>query len=301
MVLELVVAAGVGLALVFVVVSHWRVVPAEDLDTAVQERWLVQHAPVGLRRALRHADRRLVGGAAAAASFVVVLVGAAAVGWMFDGIDDREGLAAWDDAAARWGARRATPSVVRVLEDMSRLGSTVLLFAVMVAVGTFVAWRRRRPAVYGYLALVGAGVVVLNNGLKLLVDRPRPDVFQATHFSGSSFPSGHSASAAACWAAIMLVLAVGWRRPARRAAAVLAVLIAGVVAATRVVLGVHWLSDVVAGLAVGWTWFFVVTLLFGGRLLRFGEPAERIARAPQPPDRPETAGRPLRDRIASGR
>jgi hypothetical protein len=51
-----------------------------------------------------------------------------------------------------------------------------------------------------------------------------------------------------------------------------------VVASSRVLLGVHWLTDVIAGVVVGWTWFLLVTVLFGGRLLRFGEPVERIKR-----------------------
>ena len=60
----------------------------------------------------------------------------------------------------------------------------------------------------------------------------------------------------------------------------LAVGIACLVAASRALLGVHWLTDVVAGLAVGWTWFFLVAVIFGGRLQRFGEPAERVAATP---------------------
>jgi membrane-associated phospholipid phosphatase len=62
---------------------------------------------------------------------------------------------------------------------------------------------------------------------------------------------------------------------------VLAGLAAGIavaVAASRVLLDVHWLSDVIAGLALGWGWFAVCAIAFGGRILRFGVAAETAAR-----------------------
>ena len=55
--------------------------------------------------------------------------------------------------------------------------------------------------------------------------------------------------------------------------------IAVAVAESRIFLGVHWLTDVVAGLIVGWAWFAVVSIAFGGRLLRFAEPVEAAERA----------------------
>ena len=54
-------------------------------------------------------------------------------------------------------------------------------------------------------------------------------------------------------------------------------LIAGLVAASRPLLGVHGVSDVVAGLMVGWTWFLLVGVIAGGGLQRFGEPFEDVA------------------------
>ena len=60
-------------------------------------------------------------------------------------------------------------------------------------------------------------------------------------------------------------------------AAGLAVAVAG----SRVLLSVHWLSDVIAGLALGSAWFSVCAIAFGGRLLRFGAPAQEAARAAQ--------------------
>jgi undecaprenyl-diphosphatase len=52
-----------------------------------------------------------------------------------------------------------------------------------------------------------------------------------------------------------------------------------------VLLDVHWLSDVIAGLALGWAWFAVCGIAFGGRILRFGAGAEVAARRSQPPGR----------------
>src|SRR4029077_8059927 len=96
---------------------------------------------------------------------------------------------------------------------------------------------------------------------------------------GPSFPSGHSATAAAFYATAALLLG-RWRGRATRA--VLAGLAGGVavaVAASRVLLDVHWLTDVIAGLALGWAWVAVSAIAFGGRVLRFRAGVEVAGRA----------------------
>jgi membrane-associated phospholipid phosphatase len=50
------------------------------------------------------------------------------------------------------------------------------------------------------------------------------------------------------------------------------------VAATRVLLAMHWFSDVVAGLALGWAWFAACAVAFGGSVLRFGAGVEKVRR-----------------------
>jgi undecaprenyl-diphosphatase len=61
--------------------------------------------------------------------------------------------------------------------------------------------------------------------------------------------------------------------------AALAAAIAVAVAASRVLLDVHWFSDVLAGLALGWSWFLVCTVAFGGTLLRYGATAKTLRQA----------------------
>jgi membrane-associated phospholipid phosphatase len=83
-------------------------------------------------------------------------------------------------------------------------------------------------------------------------------------------------------------LLAGRRRSAQvRAALVgLAVAVAVAVACSRVLLDLHWVSDVVAGLALGWGWFAVCAIAFGGSLLRLGAPVEEAAQVGEPPSTP---------------
>jgi len=269
------VALVVGLCLALAV--NLRPSPATPLDSETQERWLIAHSPKWLKRTLRYADRRVIGGSAVAVIFVVLFAGALAVGWVFDSIDESRGFARWDEAAAKFGSEHATETSTRVLELITQFGATKWLF-ILLAIVALVDYRMHRSKVSAaYLAVVGIGILLLNNGLKLLVHRERPSLLMLTSHVGWSFPSGHTAAAASFWAAMAFVLARRCSRRVRGIVAALVVAITVAVATSRVLLGVHWLTDVIAGAATGWTWFAVVTVLFGGRLMRLGEPAERVA------------------------
>ena len=138
------------------------------LDTEREERWFVIHAPEPLRRAMHDVDRRVVGGAALALLFVIVLFAATAVGWIFDTIDENRGSPASTNGRRvrrRPRQRRST----RVLEAITQFGATGWLLIVMAVIGVVEAWHFRKPAVLGYLAAVGIGVSLINNGLKHMV------------------------------------------------------------------------------------------------------------------------------------
>jgi undecaprenyl-diphosphatase len=187
---------------------------------------------------------------------------------------------AWiDNGVAKWGNSHATSTSMDVLNAVTRLGSiyTVIVLCVVLAVAETI--RERSYWVAPFIFAVIAGEEFLHLTVKELADRVRPTFNPAAATLGPSFPSGHSATAAAFYATAALLIG-RWRgRPARALLAGLAAGIAVAVAATRVLLDVHWLSDVVAGLALGWAWFAVCAIAFGGRILRFGAAAETAARA----------------------
>lgn len=276
MILLTVLAAAVLTAVILVSIRAFAS-NGDPLDAERPEQWLVAHSPRWLRRGLQATDRRVAGGVAVAVAFATLFGCALLVGWIFSTIDDGSGIARWDEAAAEFGARNATDTSTTILNAITQLGATVPLLIAMALIGAYHGLRRKdwRPATY--LVVVGIGISLLTNVVKLIVDRERPDIARLSGHSGSSFPSGHSAGAAACWAAIMLILARKQPTSTRWFASFVAVLVATSVATTRVLLGVHWVSDVVAGVVVGWSWFFVVTVTFGGRLLQFGDPAQQIA------------------------
>lgn len=270
-------------------------------DTEGTEHWLVDQIARtrGLRRAVATADRYVWGGAMVAIGLVVVTATAAVVGWIFSTIDDDSGFARFDESVAQWGNDNATTLSTDVLRGATWLGDTWPLLVVMSLVGlvAIVRFPGRRWSVLAFLLTVGVGVSLVNNTLKWIVMRDRPVVDHLVGSGGSSFPSGHAAAAAACWAAIGIVVSRRMSVRRRRVVMALAVAIAAMVAASRVMLGVHWLTDVIAGVLVGWTWCFLVALVFGGRIQRFGAPAERAhgadAAASAPGASDDTESRPI--------
>jgi membrane-associated phospholipid phosphatase len=234
-------------------------------------------ARVRLGRFLRRRlDPEAATGLALTVALALIFLAALAFGAVSDMVTSRTGLYQYDAAVAGWGARNATTASTRLLGWLTWLGGTAVVLPLAVLLGALEWLRRRRAAVLAFMLLVVLGQNLIVNGVKLLVERERPPVPHLADASGFSFPSGHSAAAAATWAAVALVLGRGrpWRAKALLAAAAAAV--AAAVAASRVLLGVHWVTDVVGGVAMGFGWFVVCSIAFGGALLHFAAPAERV-------------------------
>lgn len=163
--------------------------------------------------------------------------------------------------------------LLEVAKALSVVGHPLVATVVMLGLAVLLGFRgHRRLAVL--LVVARAGAQLLSSGAKYAVDRARPawpdPVSQA---AGPSFPSGHSLASATLYASVLVVALSLAGRWIRRAALVLTVVMPLAVAASRVLLGVHYLSDVVAGLALGFGWVVACTAILSGWLADDGRPA----------------------------
>jgi membrane-associated phospholipid phosphatase len=180
-----------------------------------------------------------------------------------------------DQSVGQWEVDHGTRFSTHALQLVTDLASTYAVILVLVVVAIVEYVRVPNKWIPVFLVTVVVGEIVLVTTIKQALDRVRPTFNPAAATLGPSFPSGHSATAAALYAAVALVIARRRAPQTRALIAGTAAAIAVAVASSRVLLGVHWLSDVVAGLAFGWGWFSICSIAFGGRLLTFGAPVEK--------------------------
>jgi undecaprenyl-diphosphatase len=290
MVIVATLAAGAALAAVAtLVVRRWPRIEAPAVAPATVAETVHEHPT--LRRVVRsRLDASTLTGLALTVALALVAAGAVAVGVLLIMVRRHEAIANLDSTFANWGAEQSSAVGTDFLRTVSLLGGTAFIVTAAVVVAIIELRSRHALATIGFLILCVGGQFALSNLIKIGVERARPDILPLTGFAGTSFPSGHSTAAAASLAAFALLLTRRHGRKVKVLGAALAVGTAGAVAASRVFLGVHWFTDVLAGLALGWAWFAVCSIAFGGWLLRFGKPVEtaEVAEAldPTPPPQP---------------
>ena len=147
------------------------------------------------------------------------------------------------------------PWLGEMARDITALGGFTLLTGVtFVATGVALFSGKRRLAVAGVSSLLVGGILV--GVLKQGFNRPRPELVEhATLVSLPSFPSGHSTMAALVWLTLAIVIARTQPLQSLRAFIVaISVAITLLVGVSRVYLGVHWPTDVLAGWTLGGAW-----------------------------------------------
>ena len=211
-------------------------------------------------------------------ALLVIVVGGVLLAVLAYMVRGNTALVRLDNSVASWGHQHASPLSTEGLNAITDLGEPVViagLAAVLAAVETV---RTRSRWVVPFLFVVIAGNGILTTTIKDVADRVRPALNPIAETLGPSFPSGHSSWSAAFFAGAALLLCRGRSTAARAAIAGIAAGLAVLVAGSRVLLDVHWLSDVIAGLALGLAWFSICAIAFGGRLMRFGAAADHAAR-----------------------
>jgi undecaprenyl-diphosphatase len=169
-----------------------------------------------------------------------------------------------DASVANWmnGWVHQRPWLGHTLEVISWFGLQLWL-GEMVTIGSiYVFWRgRRRLATYLVVTVVGGSLV--DTAVKLAVNRPRPRVDHPLDTAfGTSFPSGHSMASTITYGALVLVFLPVLARRGRLIAIAAATAIVLLIGSSRLLLGLHFVSDVVGGYVLGWAWLLGATAVF---------------------------------------
>ena len=223
-------------------------------------------------------DPRAATGLALALALVVIVVVGLLLGVLAYLVRGSGDLVQLDESVANWGDRHASAFSTDGLTVISHLGEPVVIVALAVVLAVAETVRTRSVWVVPFLLIVIGGNGILTTTVKQLADRVRPALNPIAETLGPSFPSGHSSWSAAFFAAAALLLTRSRPRVVRAAIAGIAVWLVVMVAGSRVLLDVHWLSDVIAGLVLGFGWFSICAIACGGRLLKFGATADEAAR-----------------------
>ena len=200
-------------------------------------------------------------------------------------------------AAARLNSLVAGHAVaIGIVKAVTWLGSSGVLWALIGMAAVVLAIRRRwRLAIY--LLVTGAGVLTLDPVLKALVGRLRPVVAHPIAYGkGDSFPSGHALGSIVCYGALFLVFLPATRGIWRRVFTAVIVTLIAAIGISRLLLGVHYLSDVLGAWALGITWLGLTAFAFELSRQAAGAPVtdpvteglEPEARADLQPTEPET-------------
>jgi membrane-associated phospholipid phosphatase len=163
------------------------------------------------------------------------------------------GVTGLDDAARFVVSMHSDKALNDAMRALTSFGDEMMLLFIFVALA---AWAYTARGVWWarFFVLVAAGALALDNIIKPLVGRPRPIFDQLVNGRGPSWPSGHTTGTTALLVALAIYASAGGRRGLRVAlwtAALAGSILMGI---TRVYLGIHWPTDVMAAVILGIAW-----------------------------------------------
>jgi undecaprenyl-diphosphatase len=170
---------------------------------------------------------------------------------------------AFDNAVLQWIAQRRTPTLDAAMLEITFLGTATVVIMIVAISGMFLWLTKHRYSAL-LLLVATAGGILLNSLLKVGFGRPRPQLVEwGTHVVSWSFPSGHAMSATVVYGTVAYLAARLQERHLHRVVTLMcAAVIILLIAFSRLYLGVHYPSDVIAGVIIGLAWagFCMATL-----------------------------------------
>jgi membrane-associated phospholipid phosphatase len=205
----------------------------------------------------------------AASALAALSASLLAFAYLVESYVDGEALSRLDARFNHWLHHEAWAPLVRFFELVTVPGNSIFLLAVTVTAVTVLLSRGDRPDA-ALISLAYVGSTALTFGLKLGFERPRPPFHDPDlTVSTFSFPSGHATSSLAVYGAFAIVVlrgAQGWKQYALVISAL--VMLLALIGFSRVYLGAHYFSDVLAGFSVGTAWLMICVLVLTVREAR---------------------------------
>ena len=220
----------------------------------------------GLFRLLRLIGRHVQGFYAAVGLFLViglvlVTLAAAAFAQIAEAVVEGQ-TDAFDRGILTWMGEIGAPWLDTAALEVTALGARIVVYMVVLVASAFL-WQSRHhySAALLWVSVFGAGLI--NTVLKISFNRPRPDVFpwRTQHVGLASFPSGHAMTSIVVYGTLAFLIARLAPTPwLKRLVWGLAVMVIVLVGLSRLYLGVHYPSDVLAGFIIGGAWAIICAL-----------------------------------------
>ncbi len=177
---------------------------------------------------------------------------------LFEEVLEREAFA-FDTSTLLWLHKRTNPSLDSVMLTITHFGDpSVVLFIVIVSL--VILWLHNRQEAQIF-ALACLGAFILNTGLKLCFTKPRPHLWNPLISETSfSFPSGHALGSLVLYGFLAYLLATHYPKYAKIFYS-LAVVVIAAIGISRLYLGVHWPTDIIAGYGVGFLWLMLCIVM----------------------------------------
>lgn len=166
-------------------------------------------------------------------------------------------ISVFDNVVYNFISKFISKDITDLMKFITFLGSNLFLICVAVLI-LIVLWRNKKYSFYGYMIALNLLLSsLLNETIKLFFQRPRPDILRLIEISGYSFPSGHSMIVLSFYGFIIFLCLKHFKHRLKYYLSALLAIMVLAIGVSRIYLGVHFASDVIAGFLVGFAWLVI--------------------------------------------